>query len=134
MSTFPPTRRFSLKIIGIVFASIIVIGAIGYGTFTLLKKVKAPLPFTSSQSSQSQAATADQVRQQAEQLVKDHKLTEAKAAYQTAATAYAAEGNNTAALDAKQQIAVIETAIKAAGTQGQTPTPKAAGSANHYTK
>lgn len=135
MSTFPPKQRFSLKIISIVLASILVIGGIGYGTFALLKKLKAPVPFTASSSSQPQDSTvktADQVRQQADQLVKDHKLIEAKAAYQTAATAYAAEGNKAAALDAKQQVLVVDAIIKKSGTTGQTPTPKISGSSNHY--
>lgn len=135
MSTFPPKQGSSLKVIGIVIASIIVIGGIGYGTFALLKKVKAPVPFKTTTSSQAQSTTgntADDIRLQAEQLVKDHKLAEAKAAYQTAATAYAAQGNNSAALDAKQQMTVVDAAIKATPTTGTTPPPKVTGNQNHY--
>lgn len=135
MSTFPPKQGSKLKVIGIIIISILVIGGIGYGTFALLKKVKAPVLFKASGSSQTlstEGKTADEIRQQAEQLAKDHKLAEAKTAYQAAATAYSAQGNTTAAMDAKQQISVIDTAIKTSGTTGQTPTPKAAGSDNHY--
>lgn len=135
MSTFPPRPRFNFKIVGIVIASIIVIGGIGVGTFALLKKVKPTVPFISSSSSPTQttaATSGDQARQQAEQFVKDHKLTEAKTAYQAAETAYTAAGNTAAALDAKQQVAVVDTAIKATVAPGQAPPSKVTGSQNHY--
>lgn len=138
MSTFPPKPRSNFKVIGIIIGSIVALGGIGYGTFALLQKVKPTVPFQPGTPSQQQQATtaltADQLRQQAEQLLSDHKLAQAKDAYQKAATAYTAEGNRTAALDANQQVTVVDTAIKAAtSTQtGQAPPPKVTGSNNHY--
>lgn len=107
--------RFTLVLV--IIASLVLLGAIGWGTFAILRQLK-PTALASltgkNQSSQpaQQATGPDADRQRAEQLLKDGKLADAKAAYQAAATDYTANGNTAAAADATRQIAIIDAMIK----------------------
>lgn len=107
--------RFTLVLI--IAVSLVLLGAVSWGTFAILRQLK-PAALASLTGKNQSSPPAPQVtgpdadRQRAEQLLKDGKLAEAKTAYQTAATGYTASGNTVAAADASRQIAIIDATIK----------------------
>lgn len=122
------------KIILIVIGSLIVVGGISFGTFTVLRELKPAvldsLKNKSTDSSAPQLTGPAADLQRAEQLMKAGKLSDAKTAYQTAATGYTTEGNTAAAADATTQIAIIDAMLNSQTTvKQQSSNPHQSGSA-----
>lgn len=130
MSLLQNTRT---RIILLVIGGIVLLGGIGMGTFTLLRQLKPAILHTASQKGQndqsSQPSSPDATRQQAETLVKEGKLAEAKTAYQTALAGYVASNNTSAAADVKTQLAILDAMLKnQPTTKQQSSTPHQSGS------
>lgn len=128
MSTYPfEKRKINLKVAGIVLVSAVLLAGAGTGAYFIIRQLK-PHEQTEANTTDTTTRSGDSTRLKAEDLMKKNDLPGAKAEYEKAAAAYAADKNTTAATDVQQQIDIINQTIEKTGTTGQAPTPKGSGS------
>lgn len=129
MTAYSSKRNTSLKVIGIIILSALLLGAAGYGAYAILSTVAPHTQPGESNTTTTASSDADIIRQKADELMKKNDFDAAKTEYQKAASTYLEEKNEVAASDTQQQIEIINQTMEKTGSEPQvTPTAKGSGS------
>lgn len=122
MSSYPSSKHSHAKLIVIIISGLLILGAAGVGTVTLLSKlhVKSFPQQQSDSSTQQTTHTPTALKDAADQEFAKNDYQAALRDYKSAAEAYKTAGDTANAMDVAVQVSIVEKTIAINNTTGKT--------------